>query len=149
MAQQVSINEFVLELVDGKPQLIGGKCRNCGNHTFPISPGCPKCAGSDIERAVLGSQGTLWAWTVQGFPPKSPPYLGDNNPKDFKPFGVGYVELDEVIVEARLTEAEPANLAEGMRMELALEPMFTDEDGNQVVTFAFAPTQQASGDAHA
>lgn len=140
MAQQVSVNEFVLELVDGKPQLIGGKCRSCGNHTFPISAGCPKCAGTEIDKALLGNSGTLWAWTVQGFAPKSPPYLGNNNPSEFKPFGVGYVELPEVIVEARLTESEPAKLKEGMPMALTLEPLFEDEDGNQVVTFAFAPT---------
>ncbi|MGI9325199.1 MAG: Zn-ribbon domain-containing OB-fold protein [Pseudomonadales bacterium] len=141
MGNQVSINEFVLDIDGETPRLIGGRCQTCGNYTFPISAGCPKCAGSDIEKAVLGTNGTLWAWTVQGFPPKSPPYLGANDPKTFKPFGVGYVELPEVIVEARLTESEPANLTEGMAMALTVEPLFTDEEGNEVVTFAFAPVQ--------
>ena len=139
MGQRVSINEFVLEIDGDAPRLVGGRCQACGNYTFPESSGCPKCTSSDIERAVLGTQGTLWAWTIQGFPPKSPPYLGANDPKDFMPFGVGYVELPEVIVEARLTVSEPTNLREGMAMQLTLEPLFTDEDGNEVVTFAFAP----------
>ena len=94
-----------------------------------------------METVPLSSRGTLWAWTVQGFPPKGPPYLGENDPEKFKPFGVGYIELPELKVEARLTEAEPAMLRDGMEMELTLEPLFTDDEGNEVVTFAFAPVE--------
>ncbi len=144
MAQNVSINDFVLDLGQSEPRLVGGKCQDCGTHTFPRSPGCPKCAGSAIESARLGSRGTLWAWTVQGFPPKSPPYLGDNDPKTFKPFGVGYVELPEVIVEARLTESEPAKLAQGMPMKLVTEVLYTNENGEDVLTFAIAPDDGAT-----
>jgi uncharacterized OB-fold protein len=51
---------------------------------------------------------------------------------------VGYVELGgEVRVESRLTELE--GLETGMEMELVLVPFRTDGDGNEVVTFAFAP----------
>jgi hypothetical protein len=32
-------------------------------------------------------EGPLWTYTVQSFPPKSPPYTGA-----FEPYGVGYVE---------------------------------------------------------
>ena len=133
------MNDFVLKLTEEGPMLIGGHCRSCGNYTFPFLPGCAKCTGTDIESVSLSSSGTLWGWTVQGFAPKSPPYLGDNNPETFKPFGVGYVELPELIVEARLTEAEPAKLNEGMLMQLVTEPLYQDEEGNTVVTYAFAP----------
>ena len=139
--QQVSINEFVLDLSGDGPGLIGGRCRDCGNHTFPVLTGCPKCAGVDIESVPLATQGRLWGWTVQGFLPKSPPYLGDNDPNTFQIFELGYVELPEVIVEARIAESEPARLAEDMPMSLTLEPLFVDEDGNEVVTFAFAPAK--------
>jgi uncharacterized OB-fold protein len=91
-----------------------------------------------MGEALLSRRGTLWAWTTQAFPPP-PPYSGPSG-KDFVPFGVGYVELpDEVKVEARLTEADPAKLANGMEMELAIVPFRTDDDGNEVVTFAFRP----------
>ncbi len=139
MAQQVSVNEFVLDVSGDQPVLMGGRCEACGNVTFPVLQGCPKCTGTDIERVPLGREGTLWAWTVQGFPPKSPPYLGSNDPATFEPFGVGYVALPEVIVEGRLTEAEPAKLKEGMPMRLTVEKLFDNEDGDEVVTFAFAP----------
>ena len=52
-----------------------------------------------------------------------------------------YVELPEVIVEARLTESEPAKLREGMPLTLTLETLFQDEEGRDVVTFAFKPTE--------
>ena len=59
---------------------------------------------------LLARRGRLWAWTTQGFPPPSPPYAGPAG-KDFVPFGVGYVELGDVKVEARLTESDPEVLA--------------------------------------
>ncbi len=56
------------------------------------------------------------------------------------PYGVGYVELEgQLRVEARLTVSDPAKLIIGMDMELVLDPLCIDEDGNQVVTYAFAP----------
>ena len=139
MDHQISINEEVLDISEDAPRLLGGRCKDCGNHSFPWLSGCARCAGSNMERVPLSTKGTLWAWTVQGFPPKNPPYLGENDPEKFESFGVGYIELAELKVEARLTESEPAALKIGMEMELTVEPLFTDEDGNEVVTFAFAP----------
>jgi len=139
LTKAVSVNEYVLELGKEGPKLKGGRCRSCGNHTFPFLAGCAQCAGTEMESVTLSSIGTLWGWTVQGFPPKSPPYLGENDPETFKPFGVGYVELPELIVEARLTESEPAKLNEGMSMQLVVEPLFTDEEGHTVMTYAFSP----------
>ncbi len=141
MKDEVSINDFVLTISEEQPFLAGGRCKNCGNHTFPIMPGCPKCASTDIEKVRLGSKGTLWAWTVQAFPPKSPPYLGENDPDKFRSFGVGYVELPELIIETRLTENEPAKLSEGMEMELQLEHLYTNDRGEKVMTYAFSPIE--------
>lgn len=122
------------------PRLLGSRCTNCGNHMFPVQSGCPRCTGNDTEMVELESRGTLWTWTVQGFPPKSPPYAGNDDPKTFEPFGVGYVELPgQVKVETRLTEADPARLTIGMEMELVIVPLTTDDSGDEIVTFAFAP----------
>ncbi len=56
------------------------------------------------------------------------------------PFGVGVVELPEgVRVIGRLTESDPEALATGQPMELRIVPLHTDADGNDVVTYAFAP----------
>ena len=45
----------------------------------------------------------------------------------------------EVRVESRLTVADPEALSIGMEMELVVVPFRTDEDGNEVMTFAFRP----------
>jgi len=137
---QVPVTEGVFTWPSETPQLIGSRCVACGNHMFPVQAGCPKCTGEKTEQVLLGRRGTLWTWTVQGFPPKAPPYAGDVDPKTFKAFGVGYVELPgQIKVEARLTEADPDKLKIGMEMELVIVPLSTDTSGNEVVTFAFAP----------
>ena len=114
------------------PELIGSECRACGVVAFPAQRSCAACTSSDVARRRLARRGTLWTWTIQCFPPKSPPYAGSAD--DFQPYGVGYVELPgEVRVEARLTEADPERLRIGMPMELVLIPV----PGG--VTYAFRP----------
>jgi len=126
------------------PQLIGSRCTDCGIVTFPTQDSCPRCASTAMAEHRLPPRGRLWAWTTQEFPPPSPPYAGAGG-RDFVPFGVGYVELpDEVKVETRLTESNPDALRTGMEMELVLVPFRTDDDGNEVVTFAFRPVEGKS-----
>ena len=131
------IDETIFIEDEDGPTLAGGTCRDCGTTTtFPRQESCPKCTGTEMETAPLPRRGTLWSFTVQSFRPKSP-YTG---PEDFEPYGVGYIELPgAVIVEARLTVNDPERLRIGDPMELVLEPFTRDEDGTQVVTFAFAP----------
>ncbi|MGE2728807.1 Zn-ribbon domain-containing OB-fold protein [Mycolicibacterium vaccae] len=127
---------------DDNPQLIGSRCAGCGATTFPVQRRCPKCSGGDMSDVLLPRRGTVVAWTTQGFPP-GPPYKGPTG-KDFVPFGVGLVELRDgdrgvIRVEGRLTENDPAKLAFGQEVELTMVPFTTDEDGVELVTFAFAP----------
>jgi uncharacterized OB-fold protein len=103
--------------------------------TFPAQCSCPRCTSVDVEERLLGREGTLYTWTVQGFRPK-PPYAG---PDEFRPYGVGYVEIaGEVRVEARLTVADPDRLRIGMPVELVIVP-FGDK-----VTYAFAPMETSA-----
>ena len=65
--------------------------------------------------------------------------------EEFEPYGVGYIELPgQVVVEARLTESDPDQLAIGSPMELVIVPFRHDDDGNEVVTFAFRPVADGS-----
>jgi uncharacterized OB-fold protein len=48
-----------------------------------------------------------------------------------------------VIVESRLTENDPERLHIGMPVELVIVPFTTDDEGREVVTFAFAPAADA------
>jgi uncharacterized protein len=138
---RVAVAEGILTSLDD-PQLIGSRCTPCGMVTFPAQGSCPRCASTEMAEHLLARRGRLWAWTTQSFPPPSPPYAGPTG-RDFVPFGVGYVELPgEVRVETRLTETDPAVLTPGREMELVVVPFGTDDDGNEVVTFAFRPVGQ-------
>jgi uncharacterized OB-fold protein len=136
---QVPVAEGIFVGPSDAPQLIGSRCAACAIVTFPAQDSCPRCASTEMDEHLLARRGRLWAWTTQDFPPPSPPYTGPTG-VDFAPFGVGYVELPgEVKVETRLTESDPDLLTTGMEMELVLVPFRTDDDGNEVVTFAFRP----------
>jgi uncharacterized OB-fold protein len=120
------------------PRLVASRCSKCGEVAFPKQASCAACAASAVEEIALSTSGTLWTFTIQRFPPPTPPYVAP--PGGFRPYGVGYVELPEgVRVEARLTESDPAKLSIGMRMRLVLEVVASDGAGGEVVTFAFAP----------
>lgn len=99
---------------------------------------------------ALARAGRLWSFTIQGFEPKAP-YTSDG---PFRPYGVGYVDLaaeggDAVLVEGRLTEADPLALHIGEDMDLTFFPFRRDGAGNDVVTFAFMPAVRvASPGAH-
>jgi uncharacterized OB-fold protein len=121
------------------PELIGSECAACGTVTFPKQASCPRCTSQDVRERRLGRRGILWTWTVQCFPPKSPPYEGPTG-DEFVPYGVGYVELPgEVRVEALLTESDPERLRIGMPMELTLIPA---PGASGAMTFAFGPVEE-------
>jgi uncharacterized OB-fold protein len=115
--------------------LAGSRCRTCATVTFPRQESCPRCAGVEVEVHTLATEGTIWAFTEQLFPPK-PPYAVQG--ADFLPYFVGYVELGgEVIVESRLV-APPGSLRIGQPVRLTTEAF---APGGDVVTFAFTPDE--------
>lgn len=127
-----------------EPRLIGGRCDGCGLVTFPNQAFCSRCAVGPMLPYELPLTGTLWTWTTQDFLPKNPPYLGRERVKDFVPFAVGYIEIPGVLrVEARLTDVDFADLQIGMPMTVTTVPFAVDEDGTEVVTFAFRPVDPA------
>jgi uncharacterized OB-fold protein len=139
MSGERAIREGLFTWPSDEPQLIGSKCGQCGIVTFPAQGSCPRDASTDMREHLLAREGRLWAWTTQDFQPPSPPYTGPTG-DDYTPFAVGYVELPgEVRVETRLTETDPGKLVPGMDMRLVVVPFRTDDDGNEVVTFAFQP----------
>ncbi len=122
-----------VELTAEGPRLLGGRCSSCAAVSFPRRPACNVCATGTTERWLLPATGSLWTFTVQGFAPKSPPYVPAD---EFEAFGVGYVEFaEELRVEGRLTVADPAALRIGapMRVELL--------DVADRALYAFAPAE--------
>ena len=140
---QVAFAPGVFTWPSDEPSLIGGRCGDCGSVTFPQPVSCARCGSTGVDECPLPRRGTLWTFTTQEFLPKEP-YAGGETVETFEPYGVGLVQLDDVVrVEARLTEADPARLHIGMEVELRIVPFRTDPDGTEVVTFAFAPVEGA------
>lgn len=118
---------------DDPPVLLAARCRHCGCALFPRADTCVYCATEDPTPVELSGPGSLWAWTAVTAPP--PGYRGE------VPYGIGVVELQEgVRVITRLTEASPDALCHGQRMELRVVALHLDDEGNDVVTYAFAPS---------
>lgn len=88
---------------------------------------------------TLSDRGVVWSWTIQEFPPK-PPFRGLGT--GFTPYAIGYVDLGEVLVESRLDVPREV-LRIGLPVRLSMIPAFRDDDGAEVLTFAFAPDEEA------
>ena len=135
--QQPIANVFTWPADD--PQLLGGQCETCRAVTFPNQARCPRCGTETMVELALPRRGTLVSWTTQEFSPVVD-YRGDPTGASFEPYGVGLVQLDDLVqVESRLTECDPEVLDFGMEVELQILPFYVDKDGNEIVTFAFAP----------
>jgi uncharacterized protein len=152
-SRQVPVAEGLFTWPSDDPRLIGAQCRACGLVGFPAGPACQRCGGTQATERLLPDRGTLWTFTTQDFRPPSPPYDGPpydstDTAETFQPYALGYVELPgEVMVEARLTESDPARLAIGQPMRLAIVPYTIRADGTEVMTFAFAPVGENAADA--
>lgn len=119
---------------DGSARLIAGQCASCGRHHFPHAATCPYCSAVGCTERLLGPAASLWLYTTVINRP--PGYRGE------VPFGFGVVTLPEGIrVVTLLTESDPRRLRAGQAGRLVVRPLHRDEEGRQVVTYAFAPEE--------
>ncbi len=126
-----------IETADG-PRLLGSKCTSCATPYFPRSPVChnPDCAESKVEDATFGPRGKLWSCAIQNYPPPLPARY--NEP--YAPYAIGLVDLPEGLrVLGRISTDNPDGLQLGTDVELVLEELYRDEDGNEVITWKFRP----------
>ncbi len=127
-------------------RLMGSRCADCGQVTFPARSSCGQCYGTTIERELLPRRGTVWTWTTQSFLPKEP-YAGPETDETFTGFVVGYVDLPGACkVQARLDVPvdRAAELAAiGTEMESVAIEFTKDSDGKPVHVYAFRPVTAA------
>jgi len=137
MQTQQPLHPGLFSWPDSPSQLLGSRCKDCGEHAFPSQDSCRARGSERTEVVKLGNAGKLWTWTIQSFMPKAP-YLTDETPETFRPYGVGYVELAcGIKVESRLHENSANSLRIGLPMELEIVPVRIDENGSQLMTFQF------------
>jgi len=113
---------------DGRPYLIGSKCKKCDYVSFPKRMVCPACVtnGSmvDIELSTRGKIDTFSILYVA--PPGFP-----------VPYAVGYVNLPEgPRIFSILSESGEA-IDIGDEAELIVGKIREDETGNEVIGYQF------------
>jgi len=135
-ATRVPVVEGLFAETAEGPRLLGSKCAACGTPYFPKSPVCrnPDCAGSSMIDATFGPEGTLWSYSVQHYPP--PPPAKYDQP--YVPYALGLVDLEDGLrVLARICVDDLESLRVGAALRLVLERLYTDQDGNDVITWQF------------
>ena len=129
------VSDDLIVVHEGEHRLRAGIRRTDGKLAFPFTLG-PEA--SHYEPTLLPREGRVWSYTIQRFRPK-PPFDGDAD-GPFQPFAVGYVELPgALIIESRLRVAFDL-LHIGLPVRLTLEAYRHDKDGEDILTYAFEPT---------
>lgn len=132
------IAEGLFRLEGKQAVLFGSKRRSTGAVRFPAERHELFDDTDDIVLIELSTQGTLFTFTTQEFPPPLP-FKGDRSPEHFEPYVVGYVELPEgVLVESLIVGLDGCDLRIGQPMVSTTTTLATAGD-QSLLTFAFAP----------
>jgi uncharacterized OB-fold protein len=129
---------YVPKFPDEKPYLLGSRCRICGYKCFPKKEVCVVCRQDDVmEEIKIGPYGSLETFTVMqiGTPDFPAPYI------------IGYVRTKEgVIVFTSITgcEARDDALKIGEEMELVIQKIREDGEGNSIIGWKFKPIRSQS-----
>ncbi len=140
--RQVPVMDGLFTWPSKEPRLVGNKCKKCGQHYFPVAFRCqdPNCMGDKMEQVQLSPKGKLWSYSINYYAPPPPFRVGKEG---FKPFGVGEIEFPEgVRVAGMITGCDAGkDLKIDMDMELVIDKLYDDEEGNEVVGWKFRPSK--------
>jgi len=137
--KQILAVEGVFTWPSTEPRFIASRCKQCGTVSFPKSSVCrnPKCKKkADVEEALLTRRGKLLSYTLICYPPP-PPFVP---PQPFVPFPIGEVAFPEgIAIMGQLVGKKYEDLKIGMDVEMIVDRLFEDEQGNEVVGWKFRP----------
>jgi len=120
----------------GEPQLIGSKCKACGELFFPKKEKgwCIHCQQRTLEDIKLSRRGKIVSFSIVMQQPGGGFYKGP------VPYAYGCVDLPEGIrIESLFTTEDFNELEVGREAELRIEKLYEDDEGNEVLTFKFKP----------
>jgi uncharacterized OB-fold protein len=88
-----------------------------------------------MKEIKLSRRGKVWSFTTVMLAP--PAYKGP------VPFDLGYVELPEgVNIYTRFLGAEPGTFKIGQEVELDIDVMQKDAEGNEILGYCFVPVRK-------
>jgi uncharacterized OB-fold protein len=92
-------------------RLEGGKCKGCGNISFPPRLVCPECGKNEFEQVVLKDEGKLLTFTIIR--------VGSDKFSLQTPYAVGIVELEDgVKVTTQIADVNLEDLNIGQKVKL-------------------------------
>ena len=120
------------------PRLLGSRCPACGEVFFPRRLVCAKCLHEGTEDMELSTRGRIWTWTYCHVP------MFGKKDADVAGYGVAQVDLPEGPRVQSILSGGPDDFAIGMEVDIDLETLRQDSDGNDVVIYRFRPASDAT-----
>ena len=119
------------------PVLLGSRCAACAEVFYPRRLVCARCLHEGCDDVELSTRGRLWTWTYVHVP------LFAKKDRSVDAYGVGQVDLPEGPRVQAILVGGPDDFEIGMELELDLETLKQDDDGNDVVIYRFRPVGSA------
>lgn len=136
--RQIPVLDGILHLPTSPSEetyLIGSKCKLCGQVSFPKRVVCPVCVkGNTMEEVPLSRYGTIRAFSISRI----------SQPGFHAPYVQSFVRLHEgPDIFSIITGVDPDNmtLQVGTEVELVIEKISEDQNGNDIVVYKFAPVK--------
>jgi len=119
------------------PRLLGSRCPACGEVFFPRRLVCAKCLREGTEDTELSTSGTIYTWTYCHVP------LFGKKDADVSGYGVAQVDLPEGPRVQSILSGERDEYSIGMTVEIDLETLRQNSNGDDVVIYRFRPLRNA------
>ena len=134
MSEKKDFFPGVIHRGDDGVYLVAGRCKACGDKSFPRTEFCYKCGCTEVEEIPLPTQGEIVSHSTAYMPVSK-----------FKvPHTVGYIQLaEDVRILSPLQVEDPKTLNIGGTVYLKVDEYWKDSEGNSVEGFWFLPAQDA------
>ena len=117
------------------PRLLGSRCPSCGESFFPRRLVCAKCLHEGTEDIELSTRGSIYTWTYCHVP------LFGKKDADVAGYGVAQIDMPEGPRVQSILAGGPEDFAIGLKVEIDLETLRQNSDGDDVVIYRFRPAR--------
>ncbi len=137
MSNMVARIPNLVDWSTGEVRIMSAKCNSCGTYFFPKNnyQHRPGCSREGVEDVLLPNKGKLASYVIQHYTPP-PPFKTE---KPIVPYGICLVEFEDekIQIAGIVTETDLKSLELGMEMETTTLRLFSNEEKQDVVTWAF------------
>ena len=118
--------------------LFGSRCKNCSTMYAGSRRYCGNCSSDGpFDEVRFSGNGEVHVWSIIH---QATPYVK-------APYAVGVIDLDEGLrVLGRIDIDDPHNVTVGGDVELVIQKISVDDDGNDIVTWMFKPVPPGNAD---